>query len=48
MLHDAGTVMVPGMDFGVAAPHQYVRLSYATAYERLEEAVDRLHTFFGR
>ncbi|WP_028205234.1 pyridoxal phosphate-dependent aminotransferase [Paraburkholderia nodosa] len=47
MLHDAGTVMVPGMDFGVAAPHQYVRLSYATAYERLEEAVERLHTFFG-
>ncbi|MEX3941568.1 pyridoxal phosphate-dependent aminotransferase [Paraburkholderia sp. BR10937] len=48
MLHDAGTVMVPGMDFGVAAPHQYVRLSYATAYERLEEAVERLHAFFGR
>lgn len=48
MLHDAGTVMVPGMDFGVAAPHQYVRLSYATAYERLEEAVDRLHGLFGR
>jgi aspartate/methionine/tyrosine aminotransferase len=48
MLHDAGTVMVPGMDFGVAAPRQYVRLSYATAYERLEEAMGRLHTFFGR
>ena len=48
MLHDAGTVMVPGMDFGVAAPHQYVRLSYATAYERLEEAIGRLRTFFGR
>ncbi|MCG5073064.1 pyridoxal phosphate-dependent aminotransferase [Paraburkholderia tagetis] len=48
MLHDAGTVMVPGMDFGVAAPHQYVRLSYATAYERLEEAVGRLRTLFNR
>ncbi|WP_322015509.1 pyridoxal phosphate-dependent aminotransferase [Paraburkholderia sp. J12] len=48
MLHDAGTVMVPGMDFGSAAPHQYVRLSYATAYERLEEAVERLRGFFGR
>jgi len=47
MLHDAGTVMVPGMDFGVAAPHQYIRLSYATAYERLEEAVERLHKLFG-
>ncbi|MFX1673020.1 pyridoxal phosphate-dependent aminotransferase [Paraburkholderia sp. A2WS-5] len=48
MLHDAGTVMVPGMDFGAAAPHQYVRLSYATAYERLEEAVGRLRTLFNR
>jgi aspartate/methionine/tyrosine aminotransferase len=48
MLHDAGTVMVPGMDFGVAAPHQYVRLSYATAYERLEQAVDRLRKLFNR
>ncbi|WP_028225999.1 pyridoxal phosphate-dependent aminotransferase [Paraburkholderia ferrariae] len=48
MLHDAGTVMVPGMDFGSAAPHRYVRLSYATAYERLEEAVERLRGFFGR
>lgn len=48
MLHDAGTVMVPGMDFGAAATRQYVRLSYATAYERLEEAVDRLRTLFNR
>ncbi|QGZ62090.1 pyridoxal phosphate-dependent aminotransferase [Paraburkholderia acidisoli] len=48
MLHDAGTVLVPGMDFGVAAPRQYVRLSYATAYARLEEAVERLRGFFGR
>ncbi|RQH09841.1 pyridoxal phosphate-dependent aminotransferase [Paraburkholderia dinghuensis] len=48
MLHDAGTVMVPGMDFGESAPHQYVRLSYATAYERLEEAVDRLRKLFNR
>jgi aspartate/methionine/tyrosine aminotransferase len=48
MLHEAGTVMVPGMDFGTAAPHQYVRLSYATAYERLEEAVERLRSLFNR
>lgn len=48
MLHEAGTVLVPGMDFGVAAPHRYVRVSYATAYERLEEAVDRLRGLFGR
>lgn len=48
MLHEAGTVIVPGMDFGVTAPHRYVRLSYATAYARLEEAVERLRVFFGR
>jgi aspartate/methionine/tyrosine aminotransferase len=48
MLHDAGVVMVPGMDFGSAAPQQYVRVSYATAYARLEEAVARLRTLFGR
>jgi len=47
MLHDAGLVMVPGMDFGLAAPRQYIRLSYATAYERLEEAMGRLHKLFG-
>jgi aspartate/methionine/tyrosine aminotransferase len=48
MLHDAGVVMVPGMDFGSAAPHDYVRVSYATAYPRLEEAVERLRGLFGR
>jgi aspartate/methionine/tyrosine aminotransferase len=48
MLHEAGVVMVPGMDFGSAAPRQYVRVSYATAYARLEEAVARLRTLFGR
>ena len=44
------TTALPTMarDFGVAAPRQYVRLSYATAYERLEEAVDRLRTLFNR
>ncbi len=48
MLHDAGTVMVPGMDFGVSAPRSFVRLSYATAYARLEEAVERLRGLFAR
>ena len=47
MLHDAGLVMVPGMDFGLAAPRQHIRLSYATAYERLQEAMERLHKLFG-
>lgn len=46
MLHDAGIVLVPGQDFGTHAPRDYIRLSYATAYSRLEEAVERLATLF--
>ncbi len=48
MLHDAGVVLVPGMDFGSYAPQAYIRLSYATAYARLEAAVDRLRGLFTR
>jgi aspartate/methionine/tyrosine aminotransferase len=48
MLHDAGVVLVPGMDFGTHAPKEYIRLSYATAYPKLEEAVERLAKLFGR
>ncbi|HEV3105487.1 MAG TPA: pyridoxal phosphate-dependent aminotransferase [Trinickia sp.] len=47
MLHDAGVVLVPGLDFGHHAPREYIRLSYATAYARLEEAVARLARLFG-
>ncbi len=46
MLHDAGVVLVPGTDFGFHAPQDYIRLSYATAYSQLEEAVQRLGTLF--
>lgn len=48
MLHDAEVVLVPGLDFGKHAPRDYIRLSYATAYESLEEAVERLARLFGR
>jgi aspartate/methionine/tyrosine aminotransferase len=48
MLHDAGVVLVPGMDFGHHAPRSYIRLSYATAYAKLEEAVERLRGLFER
>lgn len=47
MLHDAGIVLVPGMDFGSYQPREYIRLSYATAYSKLEEAVERLQKLFG-
>ena len=47
MLHQASVVLVPGMDFGTHAPRQHVRLSYATALPKLEEAVERLRGLFG-
>ncbi len=37
--------VVPGADFGSYEPQRYVRMSYATAYERLEQAVERLRRF---
>jgi aspartate/methionine/tyrosine aminotransferase len=42
VLRDALVAIVPGDDFGFAAPTQHVRFSYATKYERIEQAVDRL------
>ncbi|MGF6272724.1 aspartate/methionine/tyrosine aminotransferase [Massilia sp. UYP11] len=42
VLQDAHVAIVPGDDFGVAAPQRHVRFSYATKYERIEEAVTRL------
>ncbi len=48
VLQDANVVLVPGMDFGVHAPRDYIRVSYATTYERIEEAVARMGTLFGR
>jgi aspartate/methionine/tyrosine aminotransferase len=46
MLHEAGVVLVPGLDFGPSTAQQYIRLSYATSMESLQEAVARLHRFF--
>ena len=46
LLRDAHVAIVPGDDFGVAAPHRHVRFSYATKYERIEEAVARLRRLF--
>jgi aspartate/methionine/tyrosine aminotransferase len=41
-LRDANVAIVPGDDFGFAAPKRHVRFSYATRYERIEQAVERL------
>lgn len=42
VLRDAHVAIVPGDDFGFAAPSRHVRFSYATRLERIEEAVGRL------
>ncbi|MEO7494575.1 MAG: pyridoxal phosphate-dependent aminotransferase [Massilia sp.] len=44
VLREAHVAIVPGDDFGVAAPARHVRFSYATSYERIEQAVQRLRT----
>ncbi len=41
MIKEAKVVVVPGSAFGQAG-EGYVRISYATAYEKLEEAMDRM------
>lgn len=47
-LQDAHVALVPGDDFGFAAPKRHVRFSYATKYERIEQAVGRLARLLGR
>ena len=42
LLENAGVVVIPGTAFGKAG-EGYIRISYATAYEKLEEAMDRMH-----
>lgn len=41
MLKEARVAVVPGSAFGKAG-EGYIRISYATAYEKLEEAMDRM------
>jgi len=48
MLNEAGVVLVPGLDFGPYTARQYIRLSYATSMENLEEAMARLNKFLVR
>jgi aspartate/methionine/tyrosine aminotransferase len=47
LLCATGVCLVPGKDFGVASPERYVRVSYATSLERLEEAVERMRGHLG-
>jgi aspartate/methionine/tyrosine aminotransferase len=45
VLQATGVVMTPGLDFGTQDVQRYIRVSYATSMENLEEAVHRLATY---
>ena len=47
LLKDFGIAMVPGTAFG-GDGEGYLRLSYATAYSRLQEAINRLSARYGK
>ena len=46
ILNEVGVVVVPGLDFGPHTAGRYIRISYATSMDNLQEAVARLQTFF--
>ncbi|MEI2418007.1 pyridoxal phosphate-dependent aminotransferase [Orrella sp. JC864] len=48
LLHEAGVAAVPGLDFGPAHARRMMRFSYATALERLEQAVARMEKLLGK
>jgi aspartate/methionine/tyrosine aminotransferase len=48
LLHDAGVVMVPGLDFGPSTASRYLRISYATSMENLREAMTRVRDYLDR
>jgi aspartate/methionine/tyrosine aminotransferase len=47
LLEEASVSLVPGHDFGVNDPGRWMRLSYATGLDRLQEAVARIRHHFG-
>ncbi len=47
LLEGCAVAIVPGNDFGVAAPGRHVRFSYANKFERIEAAVARLAHWLG-
>jgi aspartate/methionine/tyrosine aminotransferase len=45
VLRATGVCLVPGKDFGRAAPERFVRISYATSLDSLAEAVERMRHY---
>jgi len=48
MLNKVGVVLVPGLDFGPSTARRYIRLSYATSMENLQEAVARIERYLAQ
>jgi aspartate/methionine/tyrosine aminotransferase len=48
LLEEAGVVLIPGQDFGPHTARGYIRLSYATSMENLQEAVRRMQVYFAK
>ncbi|HEB56722.1 MAG TPA: pyridoxal phosphate-dependent aminotransferase [Gammaproteobacteria bacterium] len=45
LLHEAGVAVTPGRDFGDNQPQKFLRFSYTTSLERLEEGISRLQAY---
>lgn len=45
LLHEAGVAVTPGRDFGDNQPQKFLRFSYTTSLQRLEEGVRRLQAY---
>ncbi|NEN74758.1 pyridoxal phosphate-dependent aminotransferase [Pelistega sp. NLN82] len=45
LLQETGIAIIPGLDFGPTGAKQMIRISYATAIDRLKEAIARLEIF---
>lgn len=48
LITHAGVVLVPGLDFGPSTARRYIRVSYATSMDNLQEAMRRLGEYFKR
>jgi aspartate/methionine/tyrosine aminotransferase len=48
LLQQTHVAVTPGLDFGIAAPQQHVRFSYASSMDNLQAAVDRMERFLKR
>jgi aspartate/methionine/tyrosine aminotransferase len=47
LLDDAGVALIGGPDFGVLG-EGYLRFSYASSIENIEQAIERIRTWLGR